>query len=86
LYANDQYLKYYGKIRPEWIAQGSNYVGSNVVDATAKVDPSAKIGPNVYIGPGVVVGKGVRISNTIVLSDCSIKVPCQDVTVLVVAH
>jgi mannose-1-phosphate guanylyltransferase len=72
-YANEQYLRYYSKARPELLSKGKNLVGAVIIDPTANIDPTAKIGPNVYIGPNSSVGPGVRISNSIILSNVSVK-------------
>lgn len=73
LYCNEQYLKHYVNIKPEWYAKGPQYVGNVIVDPTAKVDPEAKIGPNVYVGPRTVIGPGVRVHDAIISSDCVLK-------------
>jgi mannose-1-phosphate guanylyltransferase len=73
LYCNEQYLKYYGKIKPEWYAKGPQFVGNVIVDPSAKIDPTAKIGPNVYVGPKTVIGAGVRVHNSIVSNECVLK-------------
>ncbi|KAK9848566.1 hypothetical protein WJX84_006534 [Apatococcus fuscideae] len=52
---------------PSELAEGSSFVGNNIVHPTAQIGKDCRIGPNVSIGIECVIGDGVRISNCVLL-------------------
>ncbi|KAI9193166.1 nucleotide-diphospho-sugar transferase [Polychytrium aggregatum] len=55
------------------LAHGPNFVGSVLIDPTAKIGENCKIGPNVVIGPGVTIGNGVRLNRSVVMRGSVVK-------------
>lgn len=53
--------------------EGSQVVGSILVDPSAKIGKNCKIGPNVVIGAKCTIGDGVRMSNVVVMPNGTIK-------------
>ncbi len=70
------YLGYLAKKEPEKLTktiEGSQVVGSILVDPSAKIGKNCKIGPNVVIGPKCVVGDGVRLNNAVIMTSGAVK-------------
>lgn len=67
------HLDFVQRTHPESLTTGSNFVGSVMVDPTAKIGEGCLIGPNVVIGPGCVIEAGVRLSRTTLLRGVTVR-------------
>lgn len=67
------YLEWLSQHQPEKLTSGDGFVGSVLVDPSARIGSNCRIGPNVTIGPDVVIEDGACIKRCTIMREAHIK-------------